>query len=137
MNIDPSKQLLEQGSGGSADESTSGHESSCDVISLPTKRMTSSNPSNAGLQPVASSVGENESSNVISSQIDPTAYINTQKVGGALGVANQQLLSVHEAFSGDDVVSDFAREKQAAEAAGQEDTNLTLPGEDSQPLILL
>lgn len=120
MNWDPSRQLLEHGS---PDDSTPCQESSRDVISSPTKRKKFATAA------TVSSVGENQLSDAISSQIDPTAYINTHKVGGVLGVANQQLLHVHEAFAGDDVVGDFAREKEAAEEAGQEEASLTLPGD--------
>ena len=57
--------------------------------------------------------------------IDPTAYLTSQKEGVALGVASQQLLNVHEAFAGDDVVAQFAREKTAA----AEESPTTLPGQ--------
>ena len=62
--------------------------------------------------------------------IDPTAYLTPRdKVGGALGVASQQLLKVHEAFAGDDVVGEFEREREEEEA-GRENFQLdVLPGQ--------
>lgn len=66
---------------------------------------------------------------ITSSHIDPKAYLSTEKVGGALGVASQQLLNVHEAFAGDDVVADFSREKAAAEEREREEPSVCLPGE--------
>lgn len=118
--MDPSQQLLEH------------EEPSYDAP--PTKRQK--------LTAATSGARKNEkkqSSDVTSSQIDPTAHMSTQKVGGALGVANQQLLNVHEAFAGDDVVADFAREKQATQTEDVE-TSLTLPGEPdchlSLPLVM-
>ena len=62
--------------------------------------------------------------------IDPTAYLTPRdEVGGALGVASQQLLKVHEAFAGDDVVGEFEREREEEEA-GRENFQLdVLPGQ--------
>lgn len=131
--MDPSQQLLEHGS---ADEP------SYDVISTPTKRQKLTT-STSGAQKIKlkHAEGMKQLSDVTSSQIDPTAHISTQKVGGALGIASQQLLNVHEAFAGDDVVADFAREKEATEEAEWVETSLTLPGEArlhlSLPVLML
>jgi len=61
--------------------------------------------------------------------IDPSAYLRTEKVGGALGVASENILSVYEAFAGDDVMGEFAQEKEEeVEKSKPQDTNLPLPG---------
>lgn len=116
--MDPSQELLEH------------EEPSYDVISPPTKRQRfTAATTGAGKIEKQRTVEKKQSSDVTSSQIDPTAHISTEKVGGALGVANQQLLNVHEAFAGDDVVADFAREKEATQETKDMETSLTLPGE--------
>ena len=60
--------------------------------------------------------------------IDPTAFITPRKEGVSLGMASQQLLHVHEAFAGDEVVMEFEREKETAATAMTETPSLTLPG---------
>ena len=62
--------------------------------------------------------------------IDPMAYLTpSNEVGGALRAASQQLLEVHEAFAGDDVVGGFEREKREEEEVGSKDIQLELPGQ--------
>lgn len=117
VNVDPSQELLEH------------EEPSYDVISPPTKRQKLTSTSGAKKIEGKRTVEKKQSSDVTSSQIDPTDHMSTQKVGGALGIANQQLLNVHEAFAGDDVVGDFAREKKATQETEDVETSLSLPGE--------
>ena len=71
-----------------------------------------------------------QSSDITSSHIDPKAYLRSEKEAGLLDVASQQLLNVREAFAGDDVVAEFAREKEAEEGrkAEGETVGLDLPG---------
>lgn len=64
------------------------------------------------------------------SNINPSAYLRTAEVGGALGVASENILSVYEAFAGDDVMGNFAKEKEEeVEKSKPQNTNLPLPGE--------
>ena len=103
-NFDPTKQLIEDAS----DEQTPPPTQSDDVT-----KLTSSSTTKQSSVPV----------------IDPTAYLTpSEKVGVALGVASEQLLQVHEAFAGDDVVGEFKREKREAEATEAEEMQLELPG---------
>ena len=99
----------------------------CSGVNEKHKSLTSSN--------------ERQSSDITSSAtptINPTAFLTSQKVGGSLGVASQQLLHVHEAFAGDDVMNDFEEEKRETErkknnTASQE--TLHLPGIHTQPTL--
>ena len=64
--------------------------------------------------------------------IDPGLFLQPEEGPGRrgrLGEASAHLLSVHEAFAGDDVVSEFARDKaEAVERGRPREVDLTLPG---------
>lgn len=66
--------------------------------------------------------------------IDTSSYMVAQRNGdgeerGRLGAASDQLLAVREAFSGDNVVEEFEREKAEIEAREMaEDVPVVLPG---------
>ena len=63
--------------------------------------------------------------------IDTTSFmLDTRDAGrGDLGVASKQLLAVQEAFSGDNVVEEFEKEKAELEAKGTvDDTPSVMPG---------
>ena len=72
----------------------------------------------------------NDITSLSTSIINPLDFLKSQEVGGALGVASQQLLHVHEAFAGDDVVNEFQDEKKEAERKRETDIQTTphLPG---------
>ena len=95
--------------------------------SLEVEKMTSSIEKQSS--DITSSI-EKQSSDITSSvikDINPTSFLTPHKMGMSLGVANQQLLHVHEAFAGDDVVKEFEEEKNEQTNTTQ-DIILQLPG---------
>ena len=63
------------------------------------------------------------------SHIDMSVVMDTTGVGGGLGGASKNLLSVHEAFAGDDVIGQFAAEKEEErEKDRPKNVVLSLPG---------
>ena len=111
-NFEPSQLLIENDKPPS-DEELATPSQSDDITSCQSTTATSLKTSRPSLVPV----------------IDPTAYLTSRdEVGGALGVASQQLLNIHEAFAGDDVVGEWEKEKSEREEAGREEIQLELPG---------
>ena len=111
MNFDPSVQLIEGDGSHSDDGDIQPHDQLDDITSSQSPKTTSS--------VLKRSIPA----------IDPTAYLTPcNEVGVALGVASQQLLQVHEAFAGDDVIGEFEREKGEGEKE-REEVQLELPGE--------
>ena len=121
VRVNPTRQLVEVGSGDSGDEDQSHDVTSSASTS---KKLNDSSNKNQS-HDVTSSV---RASNITTPNIDPKANLS---VGVALGVASKQLLAVREAFAGDDVVAEFAREKAAMGVveAEEEGSGLTLPGQ--------
>ena len=61
--------------------------------------------------------------------IDTSVVLDVTEVGGALGGTSRNLLCVHEAFAGDDVIGQFAAEKEEErEKDRPKKVTLSLPG---------